>query len=94
VTPQSELPQVPQEASRGVVGAIKTYRKAMQIAESRARAAEKQQKFLAGQLAQSKENEAKTYGRLIEALQLLGEYRLMFRTQSEASNKPNVEDIK
>jgi len=92
VNSQSDLPDVPEDTSGKMKSAFKTYRRAMQIAERRAITAEKQQKFLAGKLAESKENEARTYSRLSAALDLLGQYRLMFRTQSEASSQLKAED--
>lgn len=81
---EEELPEIPAEANARIRAAFKRYRKALRQAEDRMRAAEKQQKFLAGQLVAFKEAESNTYSRLLKALDLLGQYRMLFKAKNQA----------
>ncbi len=74
-----ELPPIPNEVNARIRGVLKAYRKQAERADARCRIAEKQQKFLAGKLVESKEREASTYNRLydrlVEAIALSTQYR-------------------
>lgn len=89
---EEQLPDIPEEANERIRAAFRIYRKAVRKAEARMRTAEKQQKFLAGKLVALKEAESNTYLRLLNALDLLGQYRMMFKAQRQPNAVPDDQD--
>lgn len=81
-----ELPKIPDEAAARVRAALKAYRKAAELSEAKERAAVKLQHIYAGKMKEAQEAEARTYARLVDALQLLGEYRVILRKYEQ--NQP------
>jgi hypothetical protein len=96
-----ELPPIPNEVNARIRGVLKAYRKQAERADARCRIAEKQQKFLAGKLVESKEREASTYNRLydrlVEAIALSTQYRARieqlerFACELDASGRKSTE---